>query len=104
MSAIGMLCQSSFQGVNCREMEGNKTARFLNWISRSKLRRFAALLVFWMVFDRLFGYISHGIIGWPLRSWAHSVFYSVWMALWFTVFSVFGWQGEIEANSRSTKP
>jgi hypothetical protein len=78
-------------------MEANETARFLNWIGRSKLRRFAALLVFWIIFDRLFGYISHGIIGWPLRSWSYSILYSAWMALLFTVFSVFGWRREIDS-------
>jgi hypothetical protein len=78
-------------------MEGNKTARFVNWIGRSKLRRFGALLAFFTVFDRLFGYISHAIIGWPPRSWTHSLSFSAWMAPWFTVFSVFGWQGEIDS-------
>ena len=76
-------------------MEGNRIAKLLNWIRESKLRRFGALLVFWITFDRLFGYISHGIIGWPPHSWTQSIFYSVWMALWFTVLSIFGWQREI---------
>jgi hypothetical protein len=60
-------------------------------MGRSQLRRFAAVLVFCIVFDRLFGYIFHAIIGWPPRSWTHSVFFSAGMALWFTFFSVFGW-------------
>jgi hypothetical protein len=77
-------------------MEHNRTAIFLNWIGKSKLRGFAVLLVFWIIFDRLFGYISHSIIGWPRHSWTSSIFYGVWMALWFTVFSIFGWQGEID--------
>jgi hypothetical protein len=78
------------------EMERNRTAIFLNSIGKSKLHRFAALLVFWIIFDRLFGYISHSIIGWPRHSWTQSIFYSVWMALWLTVFSIFGWQREID--------
>lgn len=35
---------------------------FLNWAGKSKVRRFAFLLVFWIFFDRLFGYISHGVV------------------------------------------
>ena len=76
-------------------MAGNKIAVFLNWIAKCKLRRFGSLLVFWIIFDRRFGYISHGIIGWPRHSWTQSIFYGAWMAVWFTVFSVFGWQREI---------
>jgi len=74
-------------------MEENRIARF---VGKSKPRRFAALLVFWIIFDRLFGYISHGIIGWPPHSWTQSIFYGAWMALWFTVLSIFGWQREID--------
>jgi hypothetical protein len=77
-------------------MVGNRIAIFSNWVGKSKLRRFSALLVFWIVFDRLFGYVSHSIIGWPRHSWTHTVFFGVWMALWFTILSVFGWQREID--------
>jgi hypothetical protein len=77
-------------------MEHNRTAIFLSWIGKSKLRRFAGLLVFWIIFDRLFGYISHSIIGWPRHSWTQSIFYSVWMALWGTVLSIYGGGREID--------
>ncbi|MGO9432956.1 MAG: hypothetical protein ACLP00_01520, partial [Terracidiphilus sp.] len=46
------------KGVDCRGMAGNRIAIFSNWVGKSKLRRFAALLVFWIIFDQLFGYVS----------------------------------------------
>jgi hypothetical protein len=72
-------------------MAGNRSAVFSNWIGKSKLRRFAALLVFWIIFDQLFGLASHGMIRWPRPSWTHSIFYGSWMAFWFTILSI-GWR------------
>ena len=64
----------------------DKIAVFSSWVGKSKPRRYAALLIFWIIFDQLFGYISHGIIGWPQQSWTHSIVYGAWMAVVFTVF------------------
>jgi hypothetical protein len=75
-------------------MEHNKTAIFLNWIGKTKLRRFAGWLVICIIFDGLFGYISHS--GWPRHSWTHFIFYSVPMALWLTVLSIYGGGREID--------
>jgi hypothetical protein len=75
-------------------MVGKRLAAFSDWVGKSKLRRFSALLVFWIVFDQLFRYFAHSILGWPRESWAHSLFYGAWMALWFTVLSL-GWSTDL---------
>src|SRR5262249_54281678 len=63
--------QPSAKGVDCAQMVGKRLAVFSNWVRQSKLRRFSALLVFWIVFDQLFGYVSHGILGWSRESLSH---------------------------------
>ena len=39
-----------------------------------------------LIFDQLFGYISHGIVGWHVNHGLNSIFYGAWMSLVFTVF------------------
>jgi hypothetical protein len=78
-------------------MVSKRFAVFSNWVGKSKLRGFAALLVFWIIFDQLFGYVFHGILGWSRQSWTHSLFYGAWMALWFTILPIGGKQGRTDS-------
>lgn len=67
-------------------MVGNRLAAFSHWVGKNKVRYFAAVIVFFIIFDQLFGYLSHGVLGWSRQSWSHSVFFAVFMALVFTIY------------------
>jgi len=85
------------KGVNFARMMGKRLAGFSDWVGKNKLRQFGTLLVLWIIFDQVFGYVFHAILGWSRQSWAHSLFSGAWMALWFTVLPIGGRQRRIDS-------